>query len=67
MAMTVKNTTSFEPELGEYASLQKSESLMEWLSHLPDGAELSAIIHDLGSQRDPIPTLVGLRATWEIR
>lgn len=36
----------------------------DWLSGLPDGAVLVAIMRDLGTQRDPRPTLIGLRATW---
>lgn len=35
-----------------------------WLDSIPDGATLSQIIKDFGSQRDPDPVLVGLRAKW---
>lgn len=35
-----------------------------WIARLPKQALISAIEHDKGSQRDPWPVLVGLRATW---
>ena len=45
-----------------------AEDVHKWLANVPEGATIHAVIRDLGSQRDPEPTLVGLRATWsEVR
>lgn len=35
-----------------------------WLEKVPDGASLTPIIKDFGSQRDPDEKLIGLRASW---
>lgn len=35
-----------------------------WITGLPDGAALDMIVRDFGSQRDPAPRLIGLRASW---
>lgn len=40
-------------------------ALVDFIRDLPADAVLQSIIHDKGSQRDPWPILVGLRATWE--
>lgn len=39
-------------------------SLTSWVRDLPANAALSPITVDKGSQREPWPVLVGLRATW---
>jgi hypothetical protein len=45
-------------------ALTVTPDLRAWLGDLPDGATLSAVIRDVGTQRDPEPRLIGLRATW---
>jgi len=65
MGINIKSASTFGPEMGKSKPLEKTDALAEWVVQLPDGAQLSAIIHDLGSQRDPVPTLVGIHATWE--
>lgn len=39
--------------------------LREFVTALPDEAEIAAIMRDRGSQRDPEPYLHGLTARWE--
>lgn len=38
--------------------------MVEFCRSVPDRAELSPIIRDLGSQRDPDPVMVGIHAKW---
>jgi hypothetical protein len=42
----------------------QAHEIRRWLESVPDGATISQIIRDMGSQRDPMPVLVGLRAKW---
>lgn len=50
---------------GDYITAQ---AVRAWLEGIPNGAHIHAQMRDFGSQRDPEPRLVGLRATWsEVR
>lgn len=60
---TVKCSAEFRPVVNE--RLTASPELMNWLSRLPDDAELQHLTFDKGDQREPWILLVGLRATWE--
>lgn len=60
---TVKCSAEVRNEGDEQLTADRSFS--EWVRDLPADAKLSAISIDKGSQRDPWPVLVGLRATWE--
>ena len=35
-----------------------------WIAAVPNGATISPVLRDFGSQRDPDVRLAGLRATW---
>jgi hypothetical protein len=59
--MNVECKSAFEASAGDYLL---AHEILEWLEGVPPGAVISAIIKDFGSQRDPAPTLVGLRAKW---
>jgi hypothetical protein len=59
--ITVTSTAEFK--LDDY--LTTSDDLRQWINHLPDGVPLTPITRDMGSQRDPMHVVVGLRATWE--
>lgn len=59
--MNVECSSEVRGEAGD--SLQAHE-VKAWLEGVPNGARLIQIIKDFGSQRDPEPTLVGLRAKW---
>ena len=58
----VKCAAEFRP--GE-EQLTANRSLTDFIAGLPATATLAPITVDKGSQRDPWPILVGLRATWE--
>ena len=58
--MSIDCTAKLEAE-GEYLHAIR---VREFVDTLPDGAVITAIIKDFGSQRDPEPRLVGLRASW---
>ena len=59
--MQTECTSSVTAEPGDYLT---AGDVAGWVSELPKGAQLSAITHDMGSQRDPMRVLVGLRAKW---
>lgn len=42
-----------------------AHSVAVWSAALPGDAVLTQIIRDRGTQRDPWPVLVGLKATWK--
>lgn len=57
---TVQCTAEFRAD----DQLTADRPLTDWIRDLPPAAALSPITVDKGSQRDPWPVLVGLRATW---
>jgi hypothetical protein len=59
--MNVQCSSQTETEPGD---LLNAAAVKSWLEGVPDGAIVSAIIRERGTQRDPEPTLVGLRAAW---
>lgn len=59
--MTIKCESSVTAEPGSFLTAAEVQA---WIGELPGSANLTPIIRDLGSQRDPIPTLVGLTAKW---
>lgn len=58
---TVVCTSEFRAE-GD--ALTADRMLTEWITCLPTHAVLAPTTVDKGSQRDPWPVMVGLRATW---
>lgn len=42
----------------------RAVDVRDWVAGLPEGAVLSAIQSDFGTQRDPEMRLMGLRAAW---
>lgn len=42
-------------------------AVADLLRDVPPDARLFSIMHDKGTQRDPYPVLVGLRAVWTER
>lgn len=59
---TVKCSAEFRSE-GD--RLTADRSLTDFITNLPADAALAPITVEKGSQRDPWPVMVGLRATWE--
>jgi hypothetical protein len=54
--------------IGEAGDYLQSHEVKAWLEGVPNGARITQIIKDFGTQRDPQETLVGLRAMWsEVR
>lgn len=45
--------------------LVADRAFSDWVRDLPADAALAPIEIDKGSQRDPWPVLIGIRATWE--
>ena len=61
--MNVKCSAEYRLDGDEQLTADRAFS--DWVADLPASATLSPITVDKGSQRDPWPVLVGLRATWE--
>lgn len=59
---TVRCTSEFRSNT---PALTASAKFVTWVHGLPASAALSPITVDKGTQRDPYPVLVGLRATWD--
>lgn len=60
--MTVECTSKV---LAEHDDRLTAADVAGWVQSLPPAATVSAIIHDLGDQRDPYRVLVGLTAKWQ--
>lgn len=61
MSLAVECKSEVVGEAGDYLLAHEVKA---WLMQVPNGAALSPIIKDFGTQRDPNETLVGLRAEW---
>lgn len=61
MGINVEATSSVAAEPGDYL---QADAVREWIRYVPDGAHIEAITREMGSQRDPYTSLVGLTAKW---
>lgn len=63
--INVECTSSVTSEPGDYLM---AHEVQEWIVGIPVGAQITAITKEMGSQRDPYTSTVGLRAKWsEVR
>jgi len=52
----------------EPGSYLMAHQIKAWLPGIPDGANVTAVTRQMGSQRDPVEATVGLTAKWsEVR
>jgi hypothetical protein len=42
-----------------------AEMVADWATQLPDNAKVTAIMLEVGDQRDPAQKLIGLAAAWD--